>query len=403
LATFKDSSRDSTATLASLPRSLRAAERERASAGAEALERTTTVAQYLAVWLERRDPFTKPQGLRKFGYRTWAAAESRVRNHIDPLIGELLLAELDREDVVGMLGALAERGVRPPTLQKCRDHLVSALRQAIKERSWGILHNVAAAVDAPADPDAPTADDWYTLTAPEADAFLAHLAGTEFESLYEICLHLGLRQSEAFGLRWSDVDLTAGSLSIRQSLAPIRAVDRAKGIASGQLRLGLEADAAHLGRLVPLEPKTRHSRATLPLTATGIRLLESHHHSELEKMARAGAAWLGGDPRVRQGYVWTTALGMPITPSKFVLRHFKPLCKRAGIPTGRTADGRRGFRFHDMRHSTASIMAARGERPEVIQRVMRHAKVSFTLDRYVKVYRDDIRDAVQRNDASVRA
>ena len=51
-----------------------------------------------------------------------------------------------------------------------------------------------------------------------------------------------------------------------------------------------------------------------------------------------------------------------------------------------------------MRQSTASIMAARGERPEVIQRVMRHAKVSFTLDRYVKVYREDIRDAVQRSD-----
>ena len=51
-----------------------------------------------------------------------------------------------------------------------------------------------------------------------------------------------------------------------------------------------------------------------------------------------------------------------------------------------------------MRHSTASIMAARGERGEVIQRVMRHSKVSFTIDRYVKVYRDDVRDAVQRND-----
>ena len=94
---------------------------------------------------------------------------------------------------------------------------------------------------------------------------------------------------------------------------------------------------------------------------------------------------------------------MPITPSKFVLRHFKPLCARAGIPTGRLPDGRHGFRFHDMRHSTASIMAARGERPEVIQRVMRHAKVSFTLDRYVKVYGEDIRDAVQRSDHTVAA
>ncbi|HEV2016847.1 MAG TPA: hypothetical protein VGQ98_00945, partial [Gemmatimonadaceae bacterium] len=100
-------------------------------------------------------------------------------------------------------------------------------------------------------------------------------------------------------------------------------MDRAKGIASGQLRLGLGAYPEHLGRLIPLEPKTRHSRATLPLTTTGIRLLESHYRAEIEKMTQAGAAWLGGDPRVRQGYVWTTPLGMPITPSKFVLRHFK--------------------------------------------------------------------------------
>ena len=56
-----------------------------------------------------------------------------------------------------------------------------------------------------------------------------------------------------------------------------------------------------------------------------------------------------------------------------------------------------------MRHSTASIMAARGERPEVIQRVMRHAKVSLAIDRYVKVYRDDVRDAVQRNDRRASA
>jgi len=160
----------------------------------------------LANWLERRDPFTKPQGLRKLGYRTWAAAESRVRNHIAPLIGQILLSELSREDVVWMLGELAEHGVGSPTLQKCRDHLVSALRQAMKERTWGVVHNAAAAVDAPADPDAPTADDWYTLTAPEAEAFLARLVGSEYESLYEVCLHLGLRQSEAFGLRWSDIE-----------------------------------------------------------------------------------------------------------------------------------------------------------------------------------------------------
>ncbi len=364
----------------------------------------TTVAAYLRIWLERRDPFTKPQGLRKLGYRTWSAAECRIRNHITPLIGRKLLTELSREDVVWMLECLADRDVRAPTLQKCRDHLVSALGQAVKERTWGIDHNVAAAVDAPADRDAPAADDWYTLTAEEADAFLARLEGDEYESLYEICLRVGLRQSEAFGLTWADVDLERGAIAIRQSLVGIRATDMAKAVAKGIVKLKSGQSTADVGRLVPLEPKTKHSKASLPLTTTGVRLLRAHYRGELEKMVRAGTAWQGADPRQKQGFVWTTEIGTPIGGWNFVRRHFHPLCERAGIPTGRLPDGRRGFRFHDMRHSTASIMAARGERPEVIQRVMRHAKVSFTIDRYVKVYREDVRDAVQRNDrhAAVR-
>ena len=73
-------------------------------------------------------------------------------------------------------------------------------------------------------------------------------------------------------------------------------------------------------------------------------------------------------------------------------------------PPGRQA---RGFVLWRNAHAVAglvlSLMAARGERPEVIQRVMRHAKVSFTIDRYVKVYRDDVRDAVQRNDRRTAA
>ena len=298
---------------------------------------------------------------------------------------------------------LAERGVNPPTLQKCRDHLVSALGQAVKERTWGIEVNVAATVDAPADPDAPSADDWYTLTAAQADALLAQLAGDEYESLYEICLRLGLRQSEALGLTWADVDLEKGAISIRQSLAGIRATDIEKAVRNGVMKLKRGQTVSDLGRLVALEPKTKHSKSSLPLTTTGVRLLRVHYRGELEKMIKAGTVWQGGDPREKRGYVWTTELGTPISASNFVRRHFHPLCERAGIPTGPQPDGRRGFRFHDMRHSTASIMAARGERPEVIQRVMRHAKVSFTIDRYVKVYRDDVREAVQRNDRQAAA
>ncbi len=259
-------------------RRLSAAEVARAAQGrGDRPARRVTVAAYLTTWLERRDPFTKPQGLRKLGYRTWSVAECRIRNHILPLIGPKLLTELSRADVVWMIERLAERGVNPPTLQKCRDHLVSALGQAVKERTWGIEVNVAATVDALADPDAPSADDWYTLTAAQADALLAHLAGDEYESLYEICLRLGLRQSEALGLTWADIDLEQGAIAIRQSLAAIRATDIEKAVRNGVMKLERGQTASDLGRLVAIEPKTKHSKASLPLTTTGVRLLRSHY------------------------------------------------------------------------------------------------------------------------------
>jgi len=141
-----------------------------------------------------------------------------------------------------------------------------------------------------------------------------------------------------------------------------------------------------------------------------LEALRAHRQRQrLERIAAGAGGWATTMPlRTGRGIqlvdndlVFTTTSGQPTSGSYIDAGPFREVCRTAGIAY--SARERKGLRFHDLRHSTASIMAARGERPEVIQRVMRHAKVSFTIDRYVKVYRDDVRDAVQRSDRRTTA
>lgn len=341
-------------------------------------DRGETVGEYLVRWLDRRDPFTKQQGLKKFQYTAWSNNASKIRLHVIPLVGKRTLRELTGDDVAWMIERLYEKGLSGTTVGDIRALLVTALNRAIKDRTHGLTHNAAATTDA-IPRSTPDVDEFYALDQAEADRFVAAAAGDEYEGVYELALTAGLRESEVLGLMWDSVDLERRQLTVKRKLV------RVKGEG-----------------LMTFAPKTKQSAATLPLTDTAVTLLRSHYRAELEKMLAAGDAWLGGDPRRKQGYVFTTDIGTPISASNFLRRQFRPLCDRAGILTGKQKDGSLGLRFHDLRHSCASIMAARGERVEVIQRVMRHANPNFTLKRYVKVFGADVRAAVDRQDRAAR-
>jgi len=337
-------------------------------------DRGETVGEYLGHWLERRDPFTKQQGLKKFQYTAWSNHASKIRLHIVPLLGKRTLRELTGDDVAWMIERLYEKGLSPTTVGDVRNLLVAALNRAIKDRTHGLTHNAAATTDA-IPRSTPSVDEFYALDQAEADRFVAAAAGDEYEAVYELALTAGLRESEVLGMMWDSIDLERRELTVRRKLARVKG----KG-------------------LMTFAPKSAHSAATLPLTDTAVTLLRTHYRAELEKMLASGDAWKGGDLRRKLGYVFTTDIGTPISASNFLRRQFRPLCDRAGIPTGVQKDGSLGLRFHDLRHSCASIMAARGERVEVIQRVMRHANPNFTLKRYVKVFGTDLRAAVDRQD-----
>lgn len=137
-------------------------------------------------------------------------------------------------------------------------------------------------------------------------------------------LALGLRQGEALGLWWDDIDLPNRVLRVR------RALQRQRG-----------------GGLVFTVPKTARSKRTIPLPAQLVRALEDHKERQDKERAVAGSLWRGSP------CVFTTPIGTPIDPRNDY-REFKKLLGRAGLPP---------VRLHDLRHTAASLLVAQGVPP----------------------------------------
>jgi integrase len=118
--------------------------------------------------------------------------------------------------------------------------------------------------------------------------------------------------------------------------------------------------------LVSSEPKNA-SRRTVDLLQKAAEALRSHRKRQMEQPT-VGAQWTDN------GLVFTTTtIGTPLDAQKIVNRHFKPLLKRAGLPS---------IRWHDLRHTYATLLLSRGTHPTYVQKSLGHASVQLTLDRY---------------------
>ena len=197
--------------------------------GAKPSERLSTAA-FIDQWLTA----SAPASLRA---RTLAGYRSIAERHLKPAIGHVPLAKLNGAHIQDLVNRLMTAGSSPQTVRNVHAVLRRALGQAVR---WGILaRNPAATVDLPAG----RGFDVHALSAEDAKAVLEAVRGDIIEPLVTVALLTGLRQGEALGLRWSDVDLDGGHIAVR------RTVHR-----SG-------------GKLMLEEPKTRRSRRTVPLTA----------------------------------------------------------------------------------------------------------------------------------------
>jgi integrase len=289
-----------------------------------------TVAQYMDRWLE-----DSARG--DLGHRAYHNYKLQIRRHISPAFGRLKLSKLTAAHIQSLYAAKLRDGLKPSSVRYIHAVLHRALEQAVRFNL--IPFNPAARVD----PPKIRQEEITPLDAEQARKFLHAARGDRFEALYVLSLTTGLRMGEALGLRWSDVDLDAGTLRVN------RQVQRMRGG----------------GGLVFSEPKNA-SRRTLELPQRAVEALRSHRKKQAEEKLRTA-------DYADSGLVFATGKGTPIDAQNIINRFFKPLLKRAELPD---------IRWHDLRHTYATLLLARGTHPTYVQKSLGHASVQLTLDRY---------------------
>jgi integrase len=188
-------------------------------------------------------------------------------------------------------------------------------------------------------------------------ALLSAVAGHRLEALYRVALSLGLRRSEVLGLRWADIDFDQALLRVTGALQRIR------------------------GKLERSTTKTVASAQPITLTPVLLASLRQHRETQSRERAEAGEQWND------HGLVFTTRIGTPIEPRNLI-RHFKTVLKKAALPPT--------IRFHDLRHSCATLLIAQGVHPRVVMEILRHSQISTTMNTYAHVLPRLQRDATTK-------
>ena len=302
-----------------------------------------TVAQFLDRWLtDVVVGSVRPRTLRSY--------QDAVRLHLNPALGRHRIEKLTPDHVQAMLRQKSDAGLSPKTVQNIRGILRRALGQA---ESWGLVgRNVAKLTVAPRGEK----HEIEPFTVEESKKLLETVKGDRLEALYSVAVSLGLRQGEAFALRWADLDLERQELRVRHTLQ----------------RAG--------GQAVLAEPKTRKSRRTIPLPVSIARALRSHRTRQLEERLLAGDRWQPWD------LVFCTTIGTPLD-SRNVTRQYHAHLEAAKIPRRR---------FHDLRHTAATLLLAQGVDIRTIMETLGHSQISLTMNTYAHVMPQLKRDAADR-------
>jgi integrase len=291
-----------------------------------------TLAQFLQSWFaEVVKPSVRPKTLKTYAYI--------VKLHIEPDLGKKELTKLSPQDVQRFMNEKLKAGLSGRTVRHINDTLRCALNVAMK---WGLVsRNVATLVG----PPRIQRKEIRSLTPDEARAFLKAIKGDRLEALFSVALSLGLRQGEALGLRWQDIDFDSRTLRVNYALQRIE------------------------GKLQMVEPKTERSRRVLPLPETVLSALRAHRSRQLEEKLLLGPQW------PKTGLVFSSSIGTPLEPRN-VVRKFHSLLKKAELPY---------FRFHDLRHACASLLLAQGVPARTVMDILGHSQISLTMNTYAHV------------------
>ena len=276
-----------------------------------------------------------------------------VRKHIVPIIGHIPLRKLQPQQVQYLYRKKQEEGLTR-TVQLIHAVLHRALNQATKWRL--VSRNVTDAVDRPKFPRR----EMKVLNPDEANRFLKTARDGPLYALYVLAITCGLRQGELLALKWKDFNREAGTLQIQ------RQVQWVKGKAQFK------------------EPKTAKSRRTVMLPQVAVKALQKHRVVQAEQRLANGNKWQDYD------LIFTSEVGTAINQSNLLSKSFYPLREKAEVPK---------IRFHDLRHTAATLLLQQGVHPKIVQERLGHSQISLTLDTYSHVLPTMQQEAADKMDA----
>lgn len=286
-----------------------------------------TVQDLFKMWLESIQGSVRPRTLDQY--------EGVVRNHLEPVLGEIKLRELQPFQIQQLYNSLLVEGKSNRTVQLTHSVLHRAF--VVGQQLGLVGRNPVSSVTPPRVPQ----KEMQVLDDNQARQLLIAAQGDRYEAMYYLAITTGLRQGELLGLMWEDIDFSSGVLHVKRQL---------QRVPGNGVRLS--------------EPKTKAGRRQIQLGPECVNQLITHRKSQ--DIEREGDRW---DER---GLVFPSSVGTP-TGQRNLHRSYKRLLKKAGLPD---------IRFHDLRHTAATLMLLNGIPLIIVSRRLGHSKSSVTLDIY---------------------
>lgn len=284
-------------------------------------EKDQTVKQHFAYWLDIHKTRVR--------WSTYLQYRRLVNKHILPMLGNRSLQKLSARDLDALYARKLEEGLTPAYIRDIHVVIHLALKQAVRWRL--ITYNVSEDVSPPRESQS---HQRQILTPEQAQKLLAIAKGHRLGAMLTLALTTGMRRGELLALRWQDIDMQHGTLLVQRTVSPL-------------------AGSGYVER----EPKTAKSRRTIKLPHFVMDVLEEHRTHQLEARLKSGNKWEEHD------LVFCNRYGGFLSPA-VLLHQFSSLLKNAGLPH---------MRFHDLRHSAATILLSMGVSATVVQELLGHS------------------------------